>query len=205
METYIYDVETLRGPDEVEGGWANPEGMGFGSAVVYSYATDRYLLYGPEEKDAVIAILEGQRVVSFNGVRFDNRVLLGNEYTAEASMRAWVDIDLLVWAVKAKFGCASMEQAEAQYGSWMVHDGSIGLDGLAQGTLGLGKCGEGAMAPQLLRENRWNEVYGYNLHDVRLTRKLYEYLERTGYLRDREGQILTLRNLALRRPEVEAA
>jgi len=39
-EWVVYDVEVVRGPDKVEGGWDNPEGMGFASAVVYDFKTD---------------------------------------------------------------------------------------------------------------------------------------------------------------------
>ncbi len=185
MKVFVYDVEVLRGPEEVDSGWRNPEAMGFGTAVVYDYSSDFYRFFGPDEKDKMTSLMMGGRVISFNGVRFDNKVVFGNDYpTGEA---AWVDCDLLLKVVQSKFRVNTVEEAEAKVGPKEVHDGSIGLDGLAEGTLGLHKSGHGAKAPLLIREGRWTEVFEYNLNDVRLTKKLYDFAVRYGYLIDRKG------------------
>lgn len=184
----VYDVEVLRGPDEVEGGWENPEAMGFGTAVTYDTKDDRYRFYGPESKDALIAALCERYVVSFNGVRFDNKVMIGNDYVAR-----WKDIDLLLLAVKAKFpGCGDVKEAEEKYGSKAVHDNTLGLDGLAHGTLGRGKTGHGAHAPKLIAKKEWAGVFEYNLEDVRLTYKLWAFAKKHGFLFDRGGNVLRI-------------
>jgi len=178
-----YDVEVLRGPQDTPGGWQNPEGMGFGTAVVYDDERDVYEFYAPDAKDALITSLSGNDVVSFNGVKFDNRVLLGNsiEWTP------WANTDLLLKVVQGKFGCKDVLEAEQKLGDKEVHDGSIGLDGLAEGTLGMHKTGHGAHAPELIQQGKWAEVFAYNLHDVRLTWMLYEFARGYGYLIDRKG------------------
>ena len=64
----VYDIETLRGPDEVEGGWENPEGMGFASAVAYSYLSDQYYMFlGEKGKQDLLDMLNGNIAISFNG------------------------------------------------------------------------------------------------------------------------------------------
>jgi len=189
----VYDVETLRTPEEVcpedpVKGWQNPVAMGFGSAVVYDYRTDRYYCFMTAERQQLIEMLFGRFVVSFNGIKFDNRVALEGrcEETQELST-PWLNYDLLLEVVRAKFQVASVREAELQYGAMNVHDGTIGLDGLAHGTLGMRETGHGSKSPLLIREGKWGELFAYNLHDVRLTRKLLDFLMRYGYLIDRGG------------------
>lgn len=194
----VYDVEVLRGPDEVEGGWENPEAMGFGTAVAYDTEQDRYHFYGRDDQVRLIEHLNGQDVVSFNGVRFDNKVLLGNNYQKPRPKGCfvnthWNDIDLLLVAVRAKFpGCADVKEAEDKHGARAVHDNTLGLDGLAHGTLGRGKTGHGAHAPKLIAKKDWAGVFEYNLEDVRLTYKLWAFAKQYGFLVDRAGNVLRI-------------
>ena len=190
----VYDVETLRTPEEVSPedpakGWQNPMLMGFGSAVVYDYETDLYHCIITEERERLVRMLTGQVVVSFNGIKFDNKVTLDCDCPlVDMDLPTpWRNYDLLLEVVKAKFQCRNVREAEIELGAEIVHDGSIGLDGLAQGTLGMGKTGHGSKSPLLIREGRWGDLFAYNLHDVRLTRKLLDFLMRYGYLIDRGG------------------
>lgn len=187
----VYDVEVLKGPDEVYGGWENPQAMGFGTAVTYHTGRDLYRFYGPDDKTKLIRHLSGEDVISFNGVRFDNRVLMGNDYLSEDGR--WDNIDLLLLAVRAKFpGCKSVKEAEEKHGAKAVHDNTLGLDGLAHGTLGRGKTGHGAHAPTLIAKKDWPGVFEYNLEDVRLTYKLWAFAKQYGFLVDRGGNVLRI-------------
>jgi len=188
--TYVYDIEVLRGPDEVEGGWQNPEAMGFGTAVVYSYKDNLYHFFGPDQKRELIGLLADGHVVSFNGIKFDNAVLMGNDY--QKAEKSWTNRDILLDVVKGKYSLHSVLEAEKKLGDKEVHDGSIGLDGLAEGTLGMHKTGHGAKAPELIKEGKWAEVFAYNLHDVRLTRMLHEFAKKHGYLIDRNNLKINL-------------
>jgi hypothetical protein len=191
MRTLVYDIEVMKGPDEVEGGWSNPEGMGFGTAVVYDYEEDLYHFFGPSEADKLRDFLSTSLVVSFNGIKFDNAVLLGNDYLKRRSESGftpiWEDFDILVEVVKAKYGVNTVSAAEAKVGADEVHDGTIGLNALAKATIGLEKTGHGSKAPQMIREGRLSEVFSYNLNDVRLTRMLYDFIQKYGYLIDGNG------------------
>ena len=184
MNTLVYDVEVLRGPDEVDGGWDNPFGMGFGTAVVYDYCRDVYEFYGEGERRKLVNRLGGNRVVSFNGVKFDANVICSRNEVRPS----WEDYDLLLEVIKSKFGLTTVQEAERKLGDKAIHDGTFGLDGLAEGTLGLRKTGHGAKAPELIRNGKWAEVYAYNLNDVRLTRMLYDFVSQYGYVVDRRGR-----------------
>lgn len=184
MNYLVYDVEVVNGPDEVEGGWNNPEGMGFATAVVYISESDFYEFYeGNGGKAALVFALKGKNVVTFNGIKFDSRVILGNARKGVP----WNEYDILLEVVRSKYGLDSVESAERKLGDKEVHDGSISLDGLAEGTLGKHKTGHGAKAPILYREKKFDQLYSYNLQDVRLTRQIFEFVLKYGYLIDRNG------------------
>ena len=188
----VYDIETAKGPDEVEGGWNNPYGMSFGTAVTYNYADDVYRFYVPDDKDKLISDLaSGGTIISFNGIKFDNRVLLGNNYMDNE--RLWRDCDLLLAVVQGKFDVNTVAEAEQKVGAGQVHDGSIGLDGLAKGTLNsIGKIGHGSKSPAMIQAGNWRDVFQYNLHDVRLTRQLFEFARKYGILIDGKGQSIKM-------------
>jgi hypothetical protein len=179
----VYDVEILRAPEQVEGGWENPQGMGFGTAVVYDSKSDLYLFYGPgdDQKEQLIKKLTGQLVVTFNGIKFDNAVLLGNDY----GQSPWDDYDILKEIICAKWNAISVKEAEQKYGAKEIYDGSMGLDAIAVSTLNrTGKTGHGSQAPWLIQNGKWAECFAYNLNDVRLTRFLANFINRYGYIVD---------------------
>ena len=204
LEAYVvYDVEVVRGPDQVEGGWSNPEAMGFASGVIYFFGKDRYMFLplGEGQLDMFCTCLKNKVAVSFNGVRFDSRVLLGNargQYpqldgtvVVNNDQYEWVEYDLLLQYVRSRFDMADVWEAEQKLGDKEIHDGSFGLDGLSVGTLGDKKIGHGAMAPELYAGGEYAELFAYNLHDVRLTRKLFEFAYEHGFLVDRVNRVVT--------------
>lgn len=195
----VYDVEVVRGPEEVEGGWDNPEAMEFASAVAYSYEHDHYFFYlHHEEANSLMNLLQGKRAVSFNGIKFDSRVLLGNDREADSSGRTglhgrwWDNYDILLDYVKSAYGCKNVLEAEKKLGDKAIHDGSFGLDGLAEGTLGLRKTGHGSMAPALYRDRRYKDLLAYNFQDTRLTKLLFDFIRIRGYVVNRNRWVVQL-------------
>jgi hypothetical protein len=197
----VYDVEVIKGPDEVKGGWDNPAGMGFSSAVAYSYLKDQYFFFlGPERKEALIEALDGSIAITFNGIKFDSRVLLGSDrkitstgkISSKRILSEWDNFDILLEYIKARFGSNTVREAEEALGDKSIHDGSFGLDGLAEGTLSLHKTGHGADAPNLYKTGQFGELLAYNLQDVRLTKKLFDFIRKYGFLADRSGKIVKL-------------
>lgn len=186
--TVVYDVEVLRSPDELETGWNSPQAMGFGTAVVYSYDLDQYLFYAPGQKDELIETLTGKNVVGFNSIRFDNKVLLGDDYKDNL----WTDYDILTKAICSKFKVANIDLAINKYGFRTVFNDSFGLNKISKATLGKGKTGHGSHAPQLIREGKWADVFAYNLNDVRLTKQLYEFIQKYGFVVDGDNKIINI-------------
>jgi hypothetical protein len=185
----IYDVETQKLANEVENGFDNPAAMGFGSAAVYSYEHDRYLFFMQHEREALEEILTGNTVVSFNGKRFDNKIVVNN---STATAFPWVDIDLLEIVIASKFGVTTIDEAVAANGSRKVFDGTLNLRAICGGTFGKWKSGKGIVAPELIKAGRWSELFAYNLHGVRLTRELFEYILQYGTCKDKNGNAIEI-------------
>ena len=82
------------------------------------------------------------------------------------------------------------QEAQEKFGMKAVHDGSCSLDGLCRSTLGMAKTGHGAKAPSLIQNQEWAKVFAYNLHDVRLTTRLWSFGRRFGFVFDGKGNII---------------
>ena len=203
----VYDVEVLRGPDKVEGGWDNPEAMGFASAVAYDYGANQYRFYLHEPDSVRLKLdLDGRHAITFNGIKFDSRVVLGNDRFIDADGKAhtsheigqsqihivWNNTDLLLEYIKARFGYESVGDAEKRLGDRAIHDESFSLDGLAEGTFGLHKTGHGAKAPDLYAQSDYAALLEYNLHDVRLTKMLFDFILKYGFVVDRKGRVVRI-------------
>ena len=187
MKGVVYDVEVIRGPDEVTDGWNNPEAMGLGTIVMYNYEKNLYSFADKDRLEAVRQFLtkhgEEDVLIGFNNIIFDNRVIFGNDFTSE-KLNCY---DILQKVCKGKFGVDTVEEAEKKLGNEKVHDGSISLNAISKATLNMGKIGHGANAPLLLKQGRLTELFAYNLHDVRLTRLLYEFIQQYGFVIDGKG------------------
>jgi len=204
----VYDVEIAKKVEDVPGQWDNPEGMRFASAVAYDYGTDRYHFFvGEEQKQGLLNLLDKRIAVTFNGVKFDSRVILGNDRITYVDPHAglmrinsntgsaifpysWLDYDILLEYVKARFGYEDVAAAEKRLGDRVIHDGSFSLDGLAEGTFGLHKTGHGANAPILYQQGKIGELLEYNLNDVRLTKRLFDFIQKYGFVVDRAGRVV---------------
>ena len=210
-EFVVWDVEVIRGPDEVPGGWRNPEAMGLASAVVWDYGTQRYHFYLHESsKPKLIEHLKGHICIGFNSIRFDSRVLLGNDIHITPMNRVFVTstgpldednppevmldhIDLLVAYIQQRYKqTTNWQELEEILNKPEIHDGTFNLDALCKATINMKKSGHGAHAPKLYKEKRYDELLEYNLQDVRLTKKLFEFISKWGYLIDGKGRSVML-------------
>jgi hypothetical protein len=188
LSVAVYDVEVLRGPDETKGGWRNPRGMGFGTAVAYFEKEDLYRFYGPEDMDKLIQDLDEKYVVGFNSVQFDNKVLYGNRYRPKPLIELpGRECDLLYRVICSKFKTTTINAAIKKAGVRKVFDRSCSLNAIALATLKKGKTGSGEHAPMLIRRNKWAEVFAYNLNDVRITYQLFDYARQWGFIIDGAG------------------
>ncbi len=153
LNIVVFDIETKDAFSDVGGrdGLTNLEISVLGA---YDYATAEYMAY--EERDLnrfAERLAKRPLLVGFNSRRFDTPIL-----------QKYVRFDL-----------KDLPQLDIMEELQKVLGHRVGLDSVAQATLGTGKSGSGLEAIKLWREGKLDELKRYCLDDVRITRDVFEY------------------------------
>ena len=125
-----FDIETLRLSHEVEGGWSNIARFGLAVAVTWDAQNHFRRWFEPDAKALIVELGQFDRIVSFNGDRFDFEVLSAYQPVKHLLGKSF---DLLV-DLHRRLGHR------------------IKLDDLAKETLGNKKTGDGLEVVQWWRE-----------------------------------------------------
>ena len=160
LREIFLDVETIRLSHEVEGGWSSIARFGLAVGVTWD-AQNRFRRWFEGDAKALISELgQFDRIVSFNGDRFDFEVLSAYEPVIHLLGKSF---DLLV-DLHRRLGFR------------------IKLDDLARETLGNQRTGNGLEIVQWWREGRKEEVCKYCENDVKLLVDLVEFARRNKYV-----------------------
>ena len=165
----FFDLETLRGADEV-GGWSRIDAMGLALAVVMDGAEGTFRTYLESDVDRLVSDLEAaDRVVGFNLDRFDLTVLSG--YVGDRVKRI-ATLDLLK-RIKSRIGFR------------------LGLGHLAAETLGAEKSADGLQSLAWVKQGRFDLIERYCRDDVLLTAALWAHGRDRGYVlfKNRQGLV----------------
>lgn len=167
--TLFFDLETKYAAEEV-GGWANVMDMGMSVGVIWDSLDQDYHVYLEHQVPQLVAHLKkADRIVGFNHIEFDLRVVAGHASTPEARHRQYLELvslpnfDMLVELKKL-----------------LGH--RLKLDSLARPTLQVGKSADGLQALAWYKEGRLDLIIAYCKQDVEVTRRLYEYAVENGKL-----------------------
>ena len=167
--TLFFDLETKYAADDV-GGWGNIMDMGMSVGVLWDSADEAFHVYLEHQVPQLITHLKkADRLVGFNHVEFDLRVVAGSETTPEARHRLYLELvslpnfDMLVELKKL-----------------LGH--RLKLDSLARPTLQVGKSADGLQALAWYKEGRMDLIIEYCKQDVEVTRRLYNYAIENGKL-----------------------
>ncbi len=175
--TMIFDLETLRSADDV-GGWGKIYRMGVAIGVVLHLEEGRFETYTEEEVPQLIQCLESaELVVGFNVRRFDYEVLSG--YTGVDYNRFLPTLDL----------CQDVAQGAG---------GRFSLNHLAKETVGAQKTADGLQSLKWVKEGKLDLVAEYCRHDVEVTRDLYLFGRREGFVRCRNKKDGALRTVKVK-------
>jgi DEAD/DEAH box helicase domain-containing protein len=156
----VFDLETQRSAAEV-GGWHHADKMGISCVVLYDSRKQAYLNFEEDQVDVFIDRLKQfNLVIGFNVKRFDYRVLSGYSNFDFNRIRT---LDIL--------------QDIYDYLGFR-----ISLAHLAEVTLDTRKTADGLQALQWWKEGRIDEILAYCRQDVRITRDLYLFGKKNGYL-----------------------
>ncbi len=156
----VFDIETQRSAQEV-GGWHRADLMGISCAVLYDSKENKYLDFLEDQVHQIIERLKKtDLIIGFNIKKFDYHVMGG--YT-DFDFRKLPTLDILDEIYK--------------------HLGyRLSLDHLAKVTLGVKKSADGLQALRWWKQGRIREIIDYCKIDVEITRDLFLYGKKNGYL-----------------------
>ncbi len=156
----VLDIETRRSAKEV-GGWNKAEKMGVSCVVVYDSESDEYREYLQSDIPELYRdLLTFDLIIGFNIIRFDYKVLSGLNSFDFYSLPT---LDILI-KIHERLGYR------------------LSLDHLTTHTLGTGKSADGLTALKWWKEGKLDKIIKYCRQDVKVTRDLYRYGKKNGFL-----------------------
>lgn len=159
-DTLVIDIETKNSFADV-GGQHNLRKLEVSFVGVYSYNEDKYLSFYEHQLDDLAKLLQkAGLVIGFSMNRFDLPVL---EKHCKFNLFSLSRLDLL-------------DEIELALGQ------RISLDILAKTNLGIGKTHHGLEAIKFYKEGNLEELKNYCLHDVKITKELYDLAKKQGHL-----------------------
>ena len=174
MAEIYMDAETQRIADEVQGGWDNIRAFRLSVGVTWDAAEGYREWYEPDAGRLIGELRAFDRIVTFNGLRFDLEVLSAYGDVREVREKS---LDLLQ-DLKRRLGFR------------------VSLQSLAQSTLGKSKTGSGVDAVRWWRSGDpalRQRVVEYCRMDVEILREIVAYGRREGFVRvPSQGKELTV-------------
>jgi DEAD/DEAH box helicase domain-containing protein len=149
-----FDLETQRTANDA-GGWDRKGNMHMSVGVLYSARQGRYEIF-PESRvhELIDRLRSAELVIGFNVLNFDYHVLMG--YTVLDLVQELRTIDLML-------------ELENKLGH------RLGLEAIAEATLGVRKTAAGLDAIRWWRERRLLDIAEYCCFDVKVTRLVHEH------------------------------
>ncbi|HSI20118.1 MAG TPA: ribonuclease H-like domain-containing protein [Verrucomicrobiae bacterium] len=155
----VYDIETKDTFQQI--GTRDPRRLHISLIGMYSYRDDEYLSFTEDELPQFFRRLEDcDLIIGFNNKGFDDLVV--SAMFPEITKVPSFDI---------------LEQVHKSLGF------RIKLDNIAGATLGYGKSGDGLKAVRLYAEGKIEELREYCMDDVKITREVYDFAKRNGFLK----------------------
>ena len=164
MLQIILDVETKKTFDEVGGFFPDRLGISFVGVCVREGLSGKGEMQSYWEKDLplLFPLLEkADVVIGFNVDNFDMQTFVPY-YSADITKIPTLDV---LTRIKESAGHR------------------IGLDAVAQETLGIGKSGDGLDAIKYYHAKQWDKLEKYCIQDVAVTRDVYDYGLKKGHVK----------------------
>ncbi len=156
----VFDVETRRSALEV-GGWHMAKKMGVSIAVLYDSKDNSFHAFTQDELQELFVLLQqADVVIGFNSMRFDYAVL---QPFAPYALKILPTLDLLD-VVKKRLNYR------------------VSLENIASATLNTPKSADGLMALRWWKEGNLQKITEYCQQDVEITKGVYEYGIKHGYI-----------------------
>jgi DEAD/DEAH box helicase domain-containing protein len=159
---YTFDLETKRLAQDV-GGWDHIDRLGLSAAVLLDHESDTYLRYTEDLAQSLIdTILDADRIIGFNLIRFDYVVLKPYGIALSAPL-----FDKTTDLLKDIYQALGFR---------------VSLDNLASASLQTSKSADGLQAVAWYKEGKIDEIFKYCEKDVAVTKQLWEFGIEHGYV-----------------------
>ena len=163
MRTIVFDIETANWMSDI--GSSNPADLTIALVGIHDSETDSYQSFLEHELPQLWKILEQADIlVGYNSDHFDIP-LLNKYYPGELSRIKSLDIMKEVYETLGR---------------------RIKLDAIARGTLGEKKSADGIQSLRWWKAGEIEKVRKYCLKDVEITKKVFDYACKNGYVKYRE-------------------
>ena len=160
MNVVYFDLESQKLFGEVGG--RDPSKLLLACAVTWSTTRDDFAIYWEKDAAALIAELKSaDHVIGFNIFNFDYEVL--RPYAPNENLHAIRSTDMLQDLAR------------------MLHF-RLSLDSIARATLGTTKTADGIKSVEWFRMGELDKVAEYCTADVDITRRVYEFGRKHGYV-----------------------
>ncbi len=182
MRVIVLDCETQNTFADV--GSNKPADLDLSLLVVYDYADESFHTFFQEDLPKLWRIMETtDLIVGYNSEHFDLPLL--NKYYPGDLTRI-PSLDLMLEIKKS-------------------HGRALRLDAVAEGTLGVGKSGNGLDAIVWWKNGETDKIARYCEQDVRVTRDLYEYMKTHKHVKYKDFSGTHTIAVSLDLPAVETA
>lgn len=172
MRKIVFDIETTN--YFVDTGSREPSSLELALVCIHDSADDSYKSFLKEELKNLWPILErSDMIIGFNSEHFDLPIL-AKYYSGNLSRIRSID---LLKEVKESLGRR------------------LKLQTLAEATLGCGKIGSGLDSLRWWKNGEIEKVRKYCIEDVRITKELYDFARKNGFLKYRD--IKEIKEIAL--------
>ena len=158
-EIYL-DIETQRLSYEVEGGWSNIKDFGLAVAVTWDINGQFRAWEEHEASDLIAELHKFSRIVTYNGDRFDLKVLSAYGKVRPLSAKSFDVLRHICQATGHR----------------------VALEHVVSHTLGVGKTADGIQSVKWWRQGKKDKVIEYCCHDVELLLRLVAHARETGYI-----------------------
>lgn len=164
MKFLVFDLECRENPAEV--GWRNFEAQGVSYGCAYTSWDDRHTIFGEDGIPSIAELmLEADVISGFNILDFDYPLLWAT------SMRVGMRCpDKVQERILAK---SYDVLADVRYALGTKFAKGWNLQTIARANLTIEKSGDGADAPGLWKDGKWEELKAYVTQDVRVETALF--------------------------------
>lgn len=195
MRTLLFDIEIAkailgRGEQPIEGieycgGFHDHAGCGISCVGAYDYHQERTRIFAADNMSEFQAIIrEYDLLVTFNGINFDNPVVMASGLEFGPTVKHY-DILRELWISDGLNPDAFNPSTHGGYG----------LDRCVEVNFGLRKTGNGALAPVWFQRGLIGRLHDYCLADVWLEKKLFDLvIADKPVINPKSGQPVTLPN-----------